>query len=50
MGQPLEGEGGPLELLDEEAVVEEACVLHPDGVLVWLGLGVGLHGANIHKF
>jgi len=29
-GEPLEGEGGPFQFVDEKAVVEEACVLHPD--------------------
>ena len=43
VGEPLEGEGGPLEFLDEEAVVDEACVFDPGGV----GVGVFLlHGAN----
>lgn len=48
--QPLKGERWPLELLYEEAVVEETCILHPDGVLVRFRLWVGLHGANINKF
>ena len=47
-GKPLEGEGGPFEFLNEEAIVEKACVFHPSGVVSLILLLV-VHGANQNK-
>jgi hypothetical protein len=46
-GQPLEGQRRPFQLLNQQTVVKESSVLHPDRVLVDCGLSFVLHGANI---
>jgi hypothetical protein len=45
-GQPLEGEGGPLEFVDEESIVEKASVFHPYEMGVVVLVRLDLHGAN----
>jgi hypothetical protein len=42
----LEGEGGPLEFVDEESIVEKASVFHPYEMGVVVLVRLDLHGAN----
>lgn len=44
--QPLEGQRWPFKFLNEESIVEEASVFHPDCIVVLVILVLGLHGAN----